>query len=934
VNGRRLGSYEVLSKLGEGGMGEVYRAHDSRLKRDVAIKVLPADVADDEARLRRFEQEALATSALNHPNILTVHDIGSHDGRPFIVSELLEGQELRAILKRGALPVSRALDYTHQVASGLSAAHAKGIIHRDLKPENVFVTGEGFVKILDFGLAKLSQADATSEASDETSLRAKTMPGVVMGTAGYMSPEQARGVDVDARSDIFSLGVVLYEMVAGRTPFKGANTIEVLAAILHQEPPALRQFAPDVPASLERIIAKAIRKDPADRYQTVKDLQVDLRGAKDEVTTGVASSQVSATVPAAASRSSKRSRLPLVALLVLIVVAAAGGYAYFNRAPILTDKDTILLTEFENKTGEAVFDATLRQGLAVQLQQSPFLDIFSDARVRTTLRLMSKSPDEPVTREIGRGISERQGLKAFITGSIAKFDRNYSLTLEALNGQTGDSLALVQEEAQGKDDVLKALSRAASELREKLGESLASIEKFDAKLEVTTSSLDALKEFATARNEQFAGRYAKAVEAYRRATDIDPNFAAAWMGMAVNQSNQARIGLAVESAAKAYALVDRVSEHERATITVFYYQFVLGDIEKALEAQLAFTRNYPRDFRGPGNLVSYYSLIGQTEQALASVDKALAMNPTASGYGNRCLSLMRLNRFAEVRETCEKAIGLKLDNNNVHSMLYMLAFVEGDAKGMRDQIAWAVGRPEEAVSADWQSRASLFSGAWRESVKHAERAADLSRQQGAEENVQDFLSAHAVRAAWVGHDAVAVSVADKVLKAQNHPYIRATAARALALAGATVRPEEIARQLSAERASDTRIKGLLVPQIRAAIALRQGQSRTAIDLLEPARRMEPIDEFNTQLLRVAALLKAGKSADAATEARGIIDRRGRDGLSVLWPLAHLNLGRALAMQGDNAGARRSYDEFFALWKNADADLPVLIEAKKEYAKLK
>src|SRR6266404_2860306 len=774
-----IAQYTVVSKLGAGGMGEVYRARDSKLGRDVAIKVLSTEIANDKDRLRRFELEARATSSLNHPNILTVHDLGLLRNSPFIVAELLEGEELRAVLKRGELTLARALDYAQQIASGLAAAHARGVVHRDLKPENLFVTRDGYVKILDFGLAKLteqSHGDTQTRRLGEAStllpasphlpvaVSSVTSPGTVMGTASYMSPEQARGQEVDARTDIFSLGVLLYEMLSGRAPFTGVNAIDVMGAILNKEPTPLRQHIPDAPRELEHLIEKALRKDRDQRYQTSKDLLIDLKDLKEELEfaaklerTVQPDKPLSLTTPPAVANTLEMSaatttssaeyivtqikshkRGALIAAVVTLIVAIAASYFVFLRkpsVPVLTDKDTILLTEFDNKTDEPVFDGTLRQGLAVQLQQSPFLDLFSDVRVRATLRLMSRSADEKVTREVALGICQRQGLKAFIAGSIAKFDRSYSITLEALNGQTGDALALVQVEAADKDQVLKALSQAATELRTKLGESLSSIQKYDAKLEVTTSSLEALKEFALARDAQDKGQILKAIEAFRRATEKDPNFASAWLGLAIHYNNSTQPRLAAESASKAFALRERAGEDERARITVFYYKLVTGELDKALEAQEAYVRNYPRDTRGPGNLATLYGRLGQVEKSVALTREAMKLNPNlASGYGNLAGYLRQLNRYSEAKEVLQQALEKKLDSQGIQSALFSLAFIDGDAQGMQAQIAAAVGKPDEYGFVSWQTETASFAGEWGKSQDHSRRSVELALSKDAKEN--------------------------------------------------------------------------------------------------------------------------------------------------------------------------------------------------------
>ena len=603
--GLKLGRYEIRAHLGTGGMGQVYLAHDtSELNRTVALKILPADIAADPKWMQRFIREARTVSGLNHPNILTIYEFGAHNSTRFMAMEYVEGSTLRETLSGNRLNLHEVLDIGMQVAAALNAAHESHVVHRDIKPENIMLRRrDGIVKVLDFGLAKPVKQSSDSPG---TSTLLHTETGIVMGTVSYMSPEQSLAAkNLDYRTDIWSLGVVLYEMIAGRVPFDGKDLFKQIVAIQEQPHPPLSNFIDHVPPELERIIDKALAKNPNERYPTATDMLVDMRRVKRQLENATehdrtalfqqplvsrtsrqsgarngsgasATTQSSGSYPMSSAeyivnqvKLHKRGALIVVGVFALALFATLFWYFKHSRVAPLTDKDTILLTEFENKTGEEVFDSTLRQGLAVQLQQSPFLDIFPETRTRATLQLMSLSPDERVTRERAREICQRQGLKAFIAGTIVKFERNYSITLEALNGQTGDQLALVQVEAEGKDQVLKALSRAASELREKLGESLSSIQKFDAKLEVTTASLEALKEYALGRSEQDKGQSFKAIEFYKRATEMDPNFAVAWLGLALQYANTSQPGLAAECLSKAFALSDRVSEDERARITHF-----------------------------------------------------------------------------------------------------------------------------------------------------------------------------------------------------------------------------------------------------------------------------------------------------------------------------------------------------------------------------
>src|SRR5262249_2864898 len=513
--GTKLGRYEIRSKIGEGGMGQVYLAQDTELDRTVAIKILPESLASDQQRLQRFVQEAKAASALNHPHILTIHEIGTFGNSRFIATEFIDGETLRQRMNAG-MRMLEMLEVSSEIASALAAAHAAGIVHRDIKPENVMVRRDGYAKVLDFGLAKLTESKgSTTDPEAPTRAMVNTGAGTVMGTANYMSPEQAKGVHVDERTDIWSLGAVLYEMVTGHLPFPGETPTETISLILQKEPPPLTRFARDVPEELDRIVTKTLEKDPEERYQTAKDLLIDLRHLKrkievdaeidrtvpPEVRVAVSTQSksgactASGTVPAATAVSVHApssaeyivtgiQRHKLVAGIIAVVVLIAIGLGWFfyfaRKTPALTAKDTVLLADFANTTGETVFDGTLKQALAVQLGQSPYLNIFPDERVNETLRFMGRSPGERITRDIAKEICERQGIKAMIIGSIANLGSHYVVTLEAINAREGDAIAREQSEAESKEQVLKALGKAASQLREKLGESLVSIKKFDA----------------------------------------------------------------------------------------------------------------------------------------------------------------------------------------------------------------------------------------------------------------------------------------------------------------------------------------------------------------------------------------------------------------------------------------------------------------------
>ena len=969
--GLKLGRYEIRAHLGTGGMGQVYLAQDtSELDRAVAIKLLPADIAADPKWMQRFIREARTVSALNHPNVLTVYEFGIHDSTRFMAMEYVDGVTLRDHLKGNRLNLHEVLDIGMQVAAALNAAHEAHVIHRDIKPENIMLRRrDGIVKVLDFGLAKPVKQGGDSGGSS-TTLHTET--GIVMGTVSYMSPEQSLALKtLDYRTDIWSLGVVLYEMITGRVPFDSNDLLRQIIDIQEKPHAPLSKSVEHVPEQLERIIDKALAKNPDDRYQTATDMLIHMRNLKRQLENAAendrtalfqqpmltpparqsgprtpsgatATTEHSAQYPVSSAeyivnqvKLHKRGVLVILGVLVLAAMMTVFWYVRHKRVAVLTDKDTILLTEFDNKTGEEVFDRTLRQGLAVQLQQSPFLDIFPETRTRATLQLMSLSPDERVTRERAREICQRQGLKAFIAGTIVKFERNYSITLEALNGQTGDQLALVQVEAEGKDQVLKALSLAATELREKLGESLSSIQKYDAKLDVTTSSLEALKDYALGRSEQDRGQFFKAIDFYKRATEKDPNFAVAWLGLGLQYSNTSQPGLATECLSKAFALSNRVSEDERARITYFYYQIVTGELEKAIEAQEAYVRSYPREARGPGNLGNLYSITGQFEKAVDATNEALRLNPNTTIWpGNLAEALIGLNRFDEAREVCRRALSQKLDSTSIRERLYAVAFVSGDAQAMQEQSGWARGRTDEYRAMYWLAQSSSFGGRWRESNEHLRRATEIAFRAEAKEVVAGYTADQGVRAAWLGRFTEALTLAQSALKLERNKNVLTRAALVFALSGEAAKAQPLIQELEEKHPQDTMVNQIWLPEIRAAIELRKNNAQSALELLEQTRRYEAAAVLSPQTLRSMVYLKLGQGAQAAAEARKILDHRGEGPLSLLWPLAHLTLARASVMQGDTAQARRSYQDFFAVWKDADTDIPILIEAKKEFAGLK
>jgi serine/threonine protein kinase/Flp pilus assembly protein TadD len=955
IVGKQIGHYQVLGRIGRGGMGEVFLAQDTTLGRKVALKLLRRDFTSNEEKLRRFRQEARAASALNHPNILTIHEIGLEGPLHFMASEYVEGETLRQHLSRAPMTLGQTLDVSVQVASALAAAHQAGIIHRDIKPENVMLRSDGYVKVLDFGLAKLAELK-TLGTSAPTLPKVETQPGVVMGTINYMSPEQARGQAVDARTDVWSLGVMIYEMAAGRQPFEGETASDVMSLILQKEPPPLAYSSPEVPGELERIVRKALRKDREERYQTIKDLLIDLRNLRKElelsaemersappISTRAMSSGQSAAATAHYPSSAeyivteiKQHKRAAVGALALILIASAASFFYFHRtkASALTEKDTILLADFVNTTGDAVFDGALKQALAVQLEQSPFLNIFPDERVQETLRLMNRPPETRLTRDVAREICERQGLKAMLVGSIAPLGSHYVIALDAVNARTGDVLDREQTEAESKEQVLSVLGKTATHLREKLGESLASIEKFDAPIEqATTSSLDALKAFTTGNEMYLAGKNLEAISFFKHAVELDPNFALAYAKLGVVHFNSLQNDLSAKFTAKAFELRERASERERFYISNLYYVFATEELDKDIEVLELWKQTYPRDFFPHNSLAFAYVTTGQFEKAIPEAREAMRLNANAvQPYNLLGATLEVLGRLDEAKAVYQEAIAKKLDSWTIRYNLYGLAFIQGDQALMQQQLDWAAGTPFEGPILYKEADTLAFSGQLRKSQELFRRATSINEQRLGKEAAAYPAAAYALWVAMFGDCQQAKKEAATALSyARGNEEALWRIAVAVGLCGESIEAQSITDELVKGKPKGTIVNAIFVPTIRAAVETNRNKPAQAIQLLQTASRFERYYPFSIYV-RGLAYLSQHSGAEAAIEFQKIIDQRSNADNPV-YPLAYLGLARAAALTGDRAKSREAYDHFFELWKNADSNIPIQQEARREYEKL-
>jgi len=962
--GESVSHYRILDGIGGGGMGLVYRAEDVKLGRHVAVKFLPEESAKDPSALGRFEREARSASALEHPNICPIYEFGEHGGQPFLVMQLLEGRTLRELIaeagtRKPPLELPQLLDLAIQIANGLDAAHRHAIIHRDIKPANVFVTTEGQAKILDFGLAKLAYAGPAAEEDgepaapgagepppagrEERSPRTLELPlsrtGVAIGTAGYMSPEQVRGEKLDARTDLFSFGVVLYEMATGQRAFVGDTAQELHDAILTRTPPRVRELNPEVPPQLERIVSRALEKERNRRYQSAVELLADLRPLHDGAVAPAPPARM-AWLPKRWFRFAASS-----AALLAIAVTSLLYYRHVRRANYLNEQDTVILASFINTTGDAIFDSSLHEALYLSLKQSPFLNVLGAGKVNATLRLMPNLPKNPFASEFIPEVCRRVGSKAYIVGSIRGPAGAYVVGVKAVNCQSAKVLANEEIKAISKEDVLDALGDAATRLRAELGEPPSQVWRYSVPLKQVTPSLEALKEYSLA--EQVGSRQGDSAQLPHelRAIELDPSFALAYSTAGRNYLNQSQSEKALEYISRAFELQDHATEIQRFQIASMYYFVATGELNKVAETLQNQIAIYPRASDDAySNLSIVLSELGLYDKAAEMARQAIPFAPNSGIlYHNLTHNLIALQRFKEARETLQAALARKPDTIPNHRQLYELAFLAGDSQGMSDQLAWLRGQPGyETVALAMESETTAFFGNLRKARALTRQAVGSALRIDFKEAAATWWDVAALREAAFGNPTEARQAVAEALKlAPASDGVQVLSAFALAKLDDVAGAESLRQTLAQTHPLDTEVQSLWLPTIDAQLALAQENPEAAIERLHAAKPMEL--GFVQYLLSTSCLdavdvrgeaylaLRDGKAA--AGEFQRIIDHNGIVQYCYTGALAHLQLGRAYAMAGDTAKARAAYNDFLTLWKDADPDIPILKQAKAEYVKL-
>ena len=943
--GKKVSHFRVIEVLGGGGMGMVYKAEDLKLGRTVALKFLPEELADDPMALRRFEREAQTASSLNHPNICTIFGIEEFEGQPVIVMELLDGETLRdrlAATDSKKIPLDRLLEIAMQTCDGLQAAHSKGVVHRDIKPANIFLTSQGPAKILDFGLAKLVEAEEQTQEEGEESEPKITAPaklkalaaedtnlsrtGMAMGTASYMSPEQIRREKLDACTDLFSFGLVLYEMVTGRRAFAGDNASGIHEAVLNRTPIPVHDLNPAVPPALEAVVVKALKKDRTQRYQFAAEMRADLE-----------------LVPTPRKLRMRRIRnwLGIAAALLLVAGGAVALYRYFTRYQ-LSATDTIVIADLTNQTSDAVLDDALNLALPVEIAQTPFLQVLAQDKVRETMRQLNHPQDAKVTPEIARQVCLKTNSRAVITSSIADVGNHFHIELTGMNCQSGKIFARSEQDAALRNGIVHALGVAGAQLRGRMGEPNDSLKKFNQPLELATSaSPEALQLVAKGFRQHFSPDIAGTISLYERAIDIDPSFALAYASVGTLYFVPGNIPKAVANETKAYELRDRLTGQLKYLAETLYYSVGQGDLRAAYPIYQEWVRTFPLDGVAHNNFGAALFYLGRYDDAASEEREAQRLMPMLVGPGSDFDQMSAEafgNRLEKAKATFSTAQARGFDDLRMHSLRNLIAFLQHDDHAIQQELMWLKNHNAAVESMADESFVQTYYGRFNEARRTLQRAKYLATNKAYAADFRIFQMEAGLQNSEVENRADAQRLVKDSGPFDQSRGVQLFIALTSAESGDVERAEKIVESINQQAPQDTLVQFYYLPAIRAAIELQRRNPAAAIEVLRPAEQYELVvgDYFNSiypAYLRGRAYLQLGQGQAASAEFQKLIDHPAIVGRDVLGALVHLQLGRAQAMTGDKVTARKSYQDFLTLWKDADPDIPIYKKAKAEYAAL-